>query len=143
MNKRLFETHIGVTDLDRSMTFYEEIMGLALGHKDEDRHIAFYWIGDWGESMLGLWEKPAGQIAHEHFAIVVEVDALKPTIADLRAKGIITKDFFGAPTDIPSFFAWVPAASIYFDDPDGHLLEYIAMLPGDPNPKLGVTSWDG
>jgi lactoylglutathione lyase len=38
-------------------------------------------------------------------------------------------------------FAWMPAASVFFDDPDGNLLEYIAMLDGRPRPELGLLSW--
>jgi lactoylglutathione lyase len=36
---------------------------------------------------------------------------------------------------------WMPAASVYFDDPDGHSLEFIAMLPDRPRPDLGRLSW--
>jgi len=36
----------------------------------------------------------------------------------------------------------MPAASIYFNDPDGHLLEFIAILPGKARPQLGVVSLD-
>jgi NAD(P)H-dependent FMN reductase len=35
----------------------------------------------------------------------------------------------------------MPAASIYFHDPDGHLLEYIAMLAEDARPDGGVVTW--
>jgi len=35
----------------------------------------------------------------------------------------------------------MPAASVFFRDPDGHLLEYLAMLDGAPRPDLGVVSW--
>jgi hypothetical protein len=35
----------------------------------------------------------------------------------------------------------MPAASIYFHDPDGHLLEYIAMLAEDARPDRGVVTW--
>jgi len=35
----------------------------------------------------------------------------------------------------------MPAASVYFHDPDGHLLEYIAMLPQNPAPEAGVMPW--
>jgi hypothetical protein len=38
-------------------------------------------------------------------------------------------------------FGWMPAIAIYFQDPDGHSLEFIAMLPDDPNPEVGVVSW--
>ena len=34
------------------------------------------------------------------------------------------------------------AASIFFDDPDGNLLEYIARLDDEPQPELGLLlSW--
>jgi L-amino acid N-acyltransferase YncA len=36
-------------------------------------------------------------------------------------------------------FGWMPAASFYFDDPDGHLLEVLARLPGKPLPGVGVV----
>jgi hypothetical protein len=29
----------------------------------------------------------------------------------------------------------------YFRDPDGHLLDYLAMLDGNPRPECGVVSW--
>ena len=37
--------------------------------------------------------------------------------------------------------AWMPAASIYFHDPDGNLLEFICMLPDAPDPLRGVVPW--
>ena len=36
------------------------------------------------------------------------------------------------------------AASVYFDDPDGHSLEYIALLDDAPRPDLGtlpLSAW--
>jgi hypothetical protein len=35
----------------------------------------------------------------------------------------------------------MPAAAVYFRDPDGHLLEYIAMLPHEPRPDCGIVPW--
>jgi hypothetical protein len=35
----------------------------------------------------------------------------------------------------------MPAVSLYFTDPDGHLLEYLAMLPQEPRPAAGVVSY--
>ena len=35
----------------------------------------------------------------------------------------------------------MPAVSVYFLDPDGHLLEYIAMLPDRPRPEAGIMTW--
>jgi len=37
--------------------------------------------------------------------------------------------------------AWMPALSVFFRDHDGHLLEYIAMLPDTPRPDDGVVPW--
>jgi lactoylglutathione lyase len=36
---------------------------------------------------------------------------------------------------------WMPAAAVYFEDPDGHLLEYLAMLDEAPRPEAGVVGW--
>jgi len=33
----------------------------------------------------------------------------------------------------------MPAASLYFRDPDGNLLELLSMLPDAPQPELGVV----
>jgi lactoylglutathione lyase len=42
----------------------------------------------------------------------------------------------GQPIDEPEVIPWIPAASVYFQDPDGHLLEYIAMLSESPAPQM-------
>ena len=39
-------------------------------------------------------------------------------------------------------FAWMPAVAIYFDDPDGHILEFIAILNGEGKPEPGVISYE-
>ena len=39
----LFETHLTVADLQRSMTFFGKIPGLQLAEVFEDRKVAFYW----------------------------------------------------------------------------------------------------
>jgi lactoylglutathione lyase len=49
----LFETHLQVRNLERSMEFYEKVLGLELGLKEESRRVAFYWIGGKTRSALG------------------------------------------------------------------------------------------
>jgi lactoylglutathione lyase len=49
--------------------------------------------------------------------------------------------FFATETNEPSVIGWMPAAAVYFRDPDGHLLEYVAMLDAEPRPDLGILSW--
>lgn len=91
MIRGLYETHVHTTDLERSMKFYGEVMGLKLGYFEEKRRAAFYWI-------------------HK--------------------------------SDQPSVHCWMPAVSVYFSDPDGNSLEFIALLPDPPRPELGIVPWD-
>jgi hypothetical protein len=35
----------------------------------------------------------------------------------------------------------MPAAAVYFRDPDGHMLEYLTMLEGPARPELGIVPW--
>jgi hypothetical protein len=39
-------------------------------------------------------------------------------------------------------FAWMPAIAIYFDNPDGHYLEFIAVLDGIGKPENGIISYE-
>ena len=54
--RSLFEGHLMVSDLQRSMTFFGDTLGLELAQVFPERKAAFYWIGGRGQSMLGLWE---------------------------------------------------------------------------------------
>jgi len=139
----LFETHINVTDLDRACRFYGETLGLELGLLDQERRVAFYWVGPRGEAMLGLWEKPAVQIQPQHFAFRASIDdVLTRAIPYLKERDLPSHNFLDDGTERPMVFGWMPALAIYFDDPDGHSLEFIAMLPDDPRPEVNVVSWD-
>lgn len=138
----LFETHLTVANLDRAMQFYEETLGLRRASLIRDRRVAFYWLGAHGQSMLGLWETGTSpQRLSLHTAFTVTLDDLLSAPARLRAAGITPLDLAGNPVDEPVVLAWMPAASIYFNDPDGNLLEYIAMLPDEPAPQRGVVAW--
>jgi lactoylglutathione lyase len=138
----LFETHLTVSDLDRSVGFYRDVVGLPLALEVPERSAAFLWIGDPGRSMLGLWSlgsAPLGLVLH--LAFEVGLDDLLQAVGALRARGITPLSFFGEPTDEPSVIGWMPAAAVYFRDPDGHQLEYLAMLDRRPRPEVGVVTW--
>ena len=139
----MFEAHLTVADLDTSIAFYRDRLGFALAHISPGRQAAFFWIGARGAAMLGLWTNGAAapQNVTAHIAFSVHIDAVLAAPDTLRQAGIVPLDFDGQPTSEPVVIAWMPAVSIYFRDPDGHLLEYIAMLPDDPRPEGGIVAW--
>jgi lactoylglutathione lyase len=76
-----------------------------------------------------------------HVAFQVDTSDLHDAPARLREAGIQPADFAGLPTQEPVVLAWMPAAAVYFRDPDNNLLEFISMLPDSPRPELGIISW--
>jgi lactoylglutathione lyase len=139
---RLFEAHLSVADLDTSIMFYLDRLGFRLAHVTPSRQAAFVWIGSPGTTMLGLWAGgSAPQKTTTHIAFGAPLDDVLGAPRTLRLAGITPLDFDGNPTSEPVVIAWMPAVSIYFRDPDGHLLEYIAMLADDPRPDGGVLTW--
>ncbi|UXS00570.1 VOC family protein [Agrobacterium tumefaciens] len=140
----LFETHLTVSNLERSIDFYRNVVGLELAHRVPDRHLAFFWIGARGQSMLGLWSIHSAPInTRLHLAFSVELDQVLAAPDYLRSKKVEPLGFAGAPNiEEPVVFPWMPAASVYFDDPDGHSLEYIAFLEDKPRANIPqVKSW--
>jgi len=138
----LFETHLTVSDLKRSVGFYRDVVGLPLALEASELNAAFFWIGEPGRSMLGLWSLGAAPMGLTlHLAFEVALDDLLDAAQRLEAQGIRPLSFFDAETTEPSVIGWMPAASVYFRDPDGHLLEYLTMLDEEPKPDLGIVSW--
>jgi lactoylglutathione lyase len=143
MIKGLFETHLFVEDLIHSIDFYKNVLGLGQCYFDAERKASFFWIGKPKEAMLGLWEKPKNQIDKRHFAFQCDVeDVLHKSVGFLKERNLKPYNFLNDGTERPMVFAWMPAIAIYFLDPDGHELEFIAILEGKPRPELGVISYE-
>ncbi|CAN5356754.1 hypothetical protein BH18THE2_BH18THE2_43860 [soil metagenome] len=90
--------------------------------------------------MLGLWS--FGSISmglNLHIAFEVAIDDLLEASNRLKSNGITPLSFFGAETTEPSVIGCMPAAAIYFRDPDNHLIEYLTML--DYNPRIQEQTW--
>src|SRR3954453_15683249 len=138
----LFETHLTVADLARSVAFYRGVVGLPVALEVPDHGAAFHWIGERGRAMLGLWTIGSAPLAMQlHIAFDVALADVLAAPEALRARNVKPLSFFGEPTDEPSFIGWMPAAAVYFRDPDGHMLEYLAMLDEPPRPEAGIVPW--
>lgn len=143
MIQGLYETHLYVENLERAINFYKNVLGLEFASLEEKRRIAFFWIGRPKEYMLGLWEKPAGEIKPRHFAFRSNADdILYKSVSWLKERNLQPYNFLKDGTDMPMVFAWMPAIAIYFNDPDGNVLEFIAVLEGKARPELGVISYE-
>ena len=138
----LFETHLTVADLRRSVAFYRDVVGLPVALELPERGAAFHWIGGPGRAMLGLWSLGSAPMGMQlHIAFDVALDGVLAAPDRLHRQGIEPLSFFGEPADEPSVIGWMPAAAVYFRDPDGHQLEYLAMLDSPARPDLGIVSW--
>jgi lactoylglutathione lyase len=140
--RSLFETHLTVSDLGRSVEFYSEVVGLPLALEMPERGAAFFWVGEPRRSMLGLWSLGSAPMGMRmHIAFEVALDDVLAACDRLEAFGVTPLSFFGVEAQEPSVIGWMPAAAVYFLDPDGHQLEFLAMLDAPPQPDLGIVSW--
>jgi lactoylglutathione lyase len=138
----LFETHLTVSDLSCSVAFYRDTVRLSLALELPERGAAFFWIGELGEAMLGLWSLGSAPVGLSlHLAFKATLEDVRHACDRLRKSGVTPLSFFATETNEPSVIGWMPAAAVYLRDPDGHLLEYLAMLDAPPRPDLGVLPW--
>lgn len=143
MIKGIYETHLHVEDLERSIDFYKNVLGLEQCSLPDLRRIAFFWVGNPKEYMLGLWEKPKEEVVKMHFAFRCDKDdILNKSVSFLKERNLKPYNFLKDQREIPLVFAWMPALAIYFDDPDGHCLEFISILEGIPNKELGIITYE-
>jgi GNAT superfamily N-acetyltransferase/catechol 2,3-dioxygenase-like lactoylglutathione lyase family enzyme len=138
----LFEAHLTVSDLDRSVEFYRDVIGLPLALVVEDRGAAFFWVGAPGEAMLGLWSLGSAPMGLSlHIALRASLEDVLAASEGLRSNDVTPLSFFGAETSEPSVIGWMPAAAVYFRDPDGHMIEYLAMLEEPARVERGIVPW--
>lgn len=140
MIKGLYEAHLPVADMERSVAFYRKL-GLELAMQDEDT--AFFWI-EKKRSWLGLWlaedfetnRTPASFPANgRHIAFRVDYEDVRDAVAWLAGLGIASTGFRLLDGTEPVARPHQSNASVYFYDPDGNHLELICNLPDDA-PKL-------
>ena len=127
-----------VRDLDRTTAFYRDILGLTLvreGASDDDPDARHFWFaaGDPAAGHLisfleypSLAEGKVGAGTVQHFALAVESPEEQQAWRDyLAARGVQCTEVMDRG----------PFRSIYFRDPDGHIVEIATRGPGlDPGP---------
>ncbi|WRP07326.1 VOC family protein [Rossellomorea aquimaris] len=131
MIKGLYEAHLPVSDMGNSIDFYQKL-GLELAY--ESKNVSFVWI-EKGKSWLGLWEADQVNIPYHpsirHIAFHVEAEDIIEAKEWLKERGIEVKEAFGfSPERQPLVLSNTPQAHacLYFHDPDGNSLEFIAPL---------------
>jgi lactoylglutathione lyase len=138
----LFETHLTVSDMARSVAFYRDVVGLPVALEVPERGAVFHWIGKPGQALLGLWSIGSAPMNMQlHIAFEMDLEDVLAAPTRLRADRVEPLSFFGEPAEEPSYIGWMPAAAVYFRDPSGHMLEYLAMLEEQPRADLGIRTW--
>ena len=142
----LYESHLPVADTRVSQIFYTSVVGLKFAQRASERDIVFLWAGEERRSMLGLWGPftTLGREFHKsHLAFAISLPELLAVGERLRGHGVGCHDFLGAQTDEPSVIGWMPSAQLYFADPDGHSVEFIALLDERPDPDFigSLSEW--
>ena len=95
--RALFESSLNVADLQRSMSFFGQTLGLELAEVSWKRWVAFYWIGGQGNSMLGLWEVGTSpQRLTFHVAFRSDLPDLLNAPARLRAANVVPLTLAGS-----------------------------------------------
>jgi lactoylglutathione lyase len=130
--------HVGlsVTDLDRSLPFYQEVLELEVIHSSAEAGRRFAFLGAGGHLFLTLWQQSSDEFdprragAHHIAFQVPTLDAVQAAEQRLRARGVT-----------PHYDGIVPhrenaeSAALYFTDPDGIRLEIYS-----PTGAAGLTA---
>jgi catechol 2,3-dioxygenase len=124
---RLGPVHLTVTDLDRSVGFYQDAIGLRQHRRDGE--VAA--LGAGGEDLLVLHEAPFAKPAGRH-AGLYHVALLHPSREEL-ARALVR--LAGTRTYIEGASDHGISEAIYLPDPDGNGLELAADRPREAWPE--------
>ncbi len=148
MIKGLYEAHLPVSNLLNSIEFYKKL-DLELAYQHEK--LAFFWI-EKGHSWLGLWETEKVDTPYHpslrHIAWHVDLNDIRNAKEWLESKGIPITTTFGFPKEkqpLVLSHKLNAHAAIYFEDPDGNLLELMAPLRldvGEGSKMMSLEEWD-
>src|SRR5688500_16699699 len=126
---RLGAAHLTVSDLDRSVGFYQDALGLRQHRRDD----AVAALGTGGEDLLVLHEEPGARPAGRH-AGLYHFALLYPTREEL-ARAVQRLAVTRTPISGASDHG--VSEAIYLPDPDGNGIELYADRPRDAWPPPG------
>ena len=115
--KGVYEIAIRVKDLPRAESFYKDVLGFADGLRDERRNWLFLKAG--GDAGMVVLQEDKGDWPTQHFAFTVNEADINSSRSLLKSKGVSVSE--------PVYHEWMKSTSLYFEDPDGHQLELIAV----------------
>lgn len=133
---RLGPAHLIVTDLDRSIEFYERSIGLRV--RARDAASAILWANG-PRDLLVLEAEPGARPAGRH-AGLYHVALLHPSRIELARAGA---RLAGTRTPILGASDHEISEAIYLHDPDGNEIELAADRPRHAWPDLANPGWDG
>ncbi len=138
--KKLGHVVLKVRDLDRSEAFYTGVVGLRVTGRLPGRMVFFSVPGNDDSHDLAIWKVGRDAALPEpnhvglfHVAWQVErPEELEPRYRDLLAKGVKVHGTMDHGANV----------SVYFEDPDGNMLEFTferprEAWPADQNPFAG------
>ena len=125
--KKLLHTRMRVSDLDETIRFYTDVLGLeVLERKTSPRgsHLAFLKVPN-SEELIELTSFPPSgpvKVQEDLIHLAFQVENLDHTIASLTTKGVKVTD---GPTQTSS-----GSRFIFIDAPDGYEIELIERPSG-------------
>jgi lactoylglutathione lyase len=125
--KKLLHTRMRVSDMDRTIAFYRDVLGLEVLERHTSprgSHLAFLAVPN-SEELIELCSFPPSgpvKVQEDLVHLAFEVEDLDDTIAQLTAKGVKITD---GPTRSSS-----GSRFLFIDAPDGYEIELIECPPG-------------
>lgn len=127
MVKKLLHTRMRVNDLDRTVKFYQEALGLKLARRHvspRGAQLAFLSVPNSDEEieLCQLPNSPSVQVQPDLMHLAFEVESLEAFAAELKKKGYALSD---GPTETSS-----GSLIAFIDAPEGYEVELIQAPKG-------------
>lgn len=127
---RLGAAHLKVSDLDKSIPFYSDVLGLQLRSRDFENSTAALGVG--GDDLIVLHEHPGARSVRRHSGLY-HVAILYPSRLELAR---VAQRISLSKTPIQGASDHGISEAIYLPDPDGNGIELAADQPRDQWPDL-------